>query len=439
MRMYDIIKKKRDGAPLSREEIAFFVEGYTRGDIPDEQASALAMAIYFQGMNATETAELTLQITASGDIADLSAIQGFKVDKHSSGGVGDKTTLIVAPIVAAAGVKVAKMSGRGLGHTGGTIDKLESIPGFRTSMDRTEFAQIVNQAGLCVAGQSGNLAPADKKLYALRDETATVDSLPLIASSIMGKKLASGADGIVLDVKVGSGSFNKTLEDGLALARAMVAIGTRANKKITAIISDMDEPLGYAIGNALELKEAISMLKGEGEARLYELCIALSSNMLFLAGCGTMTECEQIAIEQVKSGRAFEYLKKMVSAQGGDVSYIDDPSLFRTGCSRDVMATRDGYLSAIDAELYGAASLMLGAGRNRKEDQIDHCAGLLLHKKRGDYVRAGEVLVTMYTSEQHRFNEAEAMILSALSYSEIAPQTKNVVFARIGIEDVEVN
>ncbi len=439
MRMYDIIKKKRDGGTLSREEIAFFVKGYTGGSIPDEQASALAMAIWFRGMDDEETVCLTKEITASGDIVDLSGIDGIKVDKHSSGGVGDKTTLIVAPIVSAAGVKVAKMSGRGLGHTGGTIDKLESIPGFRTSMSREEFIRIVNETGICVVGQSGDLAPADKKLYALRDETATVDSLPLIASSIMGKKLASGADGIVLDVKVGSGSFNKTYEDGLALAKAMVAIGTKAGKRVTAILSDMDEPLGRAVGNSLELIEAISVLKGEGDERLRKLCLALAANMLFLAGKGTLLECEDLAAQQISSGRALERLKDMVRAQGGDASYIDDPARFSKGTEHKVYAPYDGYITKIDTERYGTAALLLGAGRNLKEDAIDHAAGIIAYKKKGDAVRRGEQIASLFATDAARFEAAEETLLSSIVIGSDLPDARDVLLARIDAEAVKEN
>ncbi len=437
MRMYDIIKKKRDGFALSREEIAFFIKGYTNGSIPDEQASALAMAIWFCGMNDEETACLTQEITASGDVIDLSGIDGFKVDKHSSGGVGDKTTLIVAPIVSAAGVKVAKMSGRGLGHTGGTIDKLESIPGFQTWVPREKFIKIVNEIGICVASQSGELAPADKKLYALRDETATVDSLPLIASSIMGKKLASGADGIVLDVKVGSGSFNKTYEDGLALAKAMVSIGTRAGKRVTAILSDMDEPLGRAVGNSLELIEAIDVLKGSGDARLRRLCLALAANMLFLADKGTLTECERLAEAQISSGSALQRLKDMVRAQGGDTAFIDDPSRFPKGKEHGVFAPCDGYITKIDTERYGTAALLLGAGRNLKEDAIDHSAGIIVHKKKGDAVKEGELIATLYASDETRFEAAKATLLSALSVTDEIQEKQDVILGLVDEQSVK--
>ena len=317
MRMYDIIMKKRDGGVLSDEEIGFFVDGVVDGSIPDYQSSALLMAIYFRGLNAHETAVLTDRMAHSGDLVDLSAIHGFKADKHSTGGVGDKTTMIVGPIVASCGVSVAKMSGRGLGHTGGTVDKLESIPGFRVELSPEEFVRTVNEVGICVVGQSGNLAPADKKLYALRDVTATVDSIPLIAASIMSKKIAAGADGIVLDVKVGSGAFMKTLDDAVRLAETMVAIGEKVGRKTVALLTNMDAPLGRAVGNALEVREAVETLQGHGPAELTTICRALAANMLFLAGKGDLHHCDQLAREAVLTGAAFERFKMMVTAQAG--------------------------------------------------------------------------------------------------------------------------
>ncbi len=419
MRMYDIIKKKRDGGKLSQEEINFFITEYTNGSIPDEQASAFAMAVFFQGMEADETAWLTLAMRDSGKITDLSAIEGFKVDKHSSGGVGDKTTLIVAPIVAACGVKVAKMSGRGLGHTGGTIDKLESIPGFRTALSSAEFFRTVNEVGVCVAGQSQELAPADKKLYALRDVTATVESLPLIASSIMSKKLASGADGIVLDVKIGSGSFNKTIDDGRALARAMVDIGTHAGKKVLAVLSDMDKPLGHAVGNALEVIEAIELLQGRGDADLRTLCAHLAASMLLTAQYGPYESCQQAVETVIESGKALNTLRNMVAAQGGDVRYVDDPSLFSLGKPVIVAATQTGHIAQMNTESIGLVSLLLGAGRNRKEDFIDHGAGLILHKKTGDSVQVGEPIATLYVGQgknDKAVQNAIDLLISSVSY-----------------------
>ena len=328
MRMYDLIKKKRNNEELSEEEIRFLIREYVAGNIPDYQMSAFLMAVYFQGMTEAETLAMTMEAARSGDMVDLSSIEGIKVDKHSTGGVGDKTTLIVAPMAAACGVKVAKMSGRGLGHTGGTVDKLESIPGFRTSLNREEFFAVVNKIGLSVIGQSGNLAPADKKLYALRDVTATVDSIPLIAVSIMSKKLAAGSDGILLDVKTGSGAFMKTLEDSVLLAQEMVKIGAGAGKRIMALITSMDIPLGNKIGNSLEVIEAVETLRGEGPEDLTKVCIHLAASMLYLAGKGEMEECLRLAEGTLKDGSALNCLQKMVEAQGGDASVISDPETF---------------------------------------------------------------------------------------------------------------
>lgn len=432
MRMYDIIKKKRDGGTLTKEEIEFFISGYVSGDIPDYQASALLMAIYFRGMNVDETTCLTLAITNSGDKVDLSGIKGFKADKHSTGGVGDKTTLIVAPIVASAGVKVAKMSGRGLGHTGGTVDKLESIPGYETSISRERFFEIVNTVGCSVIGQSGELAPADKKLYALRDVTATVDKRPLIASSIMGKKLASGADGIVLDVKVGSGAFNKTFDEGLALAKIMVNIGNKAGKITRAVITNMDKPLGYAVGNAIEVKEAVEILKGNGDKELKEICIELASNMLYIAGRGSLENCKKIATAKLENGDAFETFKAMVQAHGGDTSYVDDPEKFPLGkFSRDVKADKSGYIVNMDCEKYGLTSLSLGAGRNKKEDNIDFAAGLAVRKKTGDFVEVGDVLATLYTSDESKLDAAEEILKSALSFGDVKPPEVPIILGRV--------
>ena len=410
MRMYDIIKKKKEGGKLSREEIDFFVNGYTNGLIPDEQISALLMAICFRSMDMEETAMLTQAITSSGEVTDLSPIEGIKVDKHSSGGVGDKTTLIVAPLVAACGVKVAK------------------IPHFRTSLSPAEFFDAVKKAGLAVAGQTGDLAPADKKLYALRDVTATVDCLPLIASSIMGKKLASGADAIVLDVKVGNGSFNKTTEDGLALADAMVEIGTRAGKKMIAVISDMSRPLGRQIGNALEVKEAVSLLRAEeADPALKELCLTLAASMLFLAEKGNEEECRMLAENALLSGEGYLALRRMVEAQGGDVRALDDPSLLPSAEGYDVLSPAEGYITDMNTERYGTAALMLGAGRNCKEDKIDAAAGITVYKKTGDYVKRGEAIARLYASDTARFEDSEKTLLNALSFGTTKPNLPPII------------
>lgn len=432
MRMYDIIKNKRDGGKLSKEEIDFFVKGYTASEIPDYQASALCMAIYFRGMDDEETTNLTLAIAASGDKVDLSGINGVKVDKHSTGGVGDKTSLIIAPIVASYGVKVAKMSGRGLGHTGGTIDKLEAIDGYQTSIDKKEFFRIVNEVGVSIIGQSGNLAPADKKLYALRDVTATVDSLPLIVSSIMGKKLAAGADCILLDVKTGSGGFMKTLEDSTKLAKSMVEIGHLAGKKVIALITDMDVPLGKAIGNSLEVIEAVETLKGEGPEDLTEICIDIAANMLYMAGKGTVKECEALAKKAIADGSALQTLVKMVHAQGGNEKLLLDTSLFKKAAyDYEVKAQKSGYIEHVDTESYGMASLALGAGRAKKEDPIDYSAGITLEKKTGDFVKEGDVIAVLHTNKPESVKEAEERILKATEISSEPVEKKPIILGRI--------
>ena len=430
--MYDIIKNKRDGGKLSKEEIDFFVKGYTAGEIPDYQASALCMAIYFRGMDDEETTNLTLAIAASGDKVDLSGINGVKVDKHSTGGVGDKTSLIIAPIVASYGVKVAKMSGRGLGHTGGTIDKLEAIDGYQTSIDKKEFFRIVNEVGVSIIGQSGNLAPADKKLYALRDVTATVDSLPLIVSSIMGKKLAAGADCILLDVKTGSGGFMKTLEDSTKLAKSMVEIGHLAGKKVIALITDMDVPLGKAIGNSLEVIEAVETLRGEGPEDLTEICIDIAANMLYMAGKGTVKECEALAKKAIADGSALQTLVKMVHAQGGNEKLLLDTSLFKKAAyDYEVKAQKSGYIEHVDTESYGMASLSLGAGRAKKEDPIDYSAGITLEKKTGDFVKEGDVIAVLHTNKPESVKEAEERILKATEISSEPVEKKPIILGRI--------
>ena len=422
MRMYDIIQKKRDGNPLTEAEIKWVIEGYTKGEIPDYQVAALCMAIYFRGMNLEETTALTFAVRDSGEKLDFSEIKGLRVDKHSTGGVGDKTSLVVTPIVASLGVKVAKMSGRGLGHTGGTIDKLEAIPGFRTDIPIDEFKKIVNEVGIAIVGQSAELAPADKLLYALRDVTATVDSLPLIVSSIMGKKLAADDDCIVLDVKTGSGSFMKTLEESKNLASWMVEIGKRAGKRMRALITDMDRPLGYAIGNSLEVIEAIETLKGNGPADLTELCIALAAHILCLAEKGSYAECEKMAKEAIENRSGLQMFADMVAAQGGNADWILQPENFpKAAYSYEVKAREDGYIIGVDTESYGVASLLLGAGRNTKEDVIDPTAGIMLCKKTGDFVKKGEVLAILYSGKQTGFAASEERLLQATKMGKTAP------------------
>lgn len=403
MRMVDIIEKKRDGKSLSKEEIEFFIKGYTNGDIPDYQASSLAMAIFFQDMNDEERAALTMAMVNSGDVIDLSKINGIKVDKHSTGGVGDTTTLVLAPLVAAVGVPVAKMSGRGLGHTGGTIDKLESIKGFHVEISEEDFIKLVNENQVAVIGQSGNLTPADKKLYALRDVTGTVNSIPLIASSIMSKKIAAGADAIVLDVKTGNGAFMKTLEDAEALAHAMVSIGNNVGRNTMAIISDMSQPLGRAIGNALELKEAIDTLNGKGPEDLTELVLTLGSQMVVLANrANTLEEARQLLNEAIENGSALEKFKTFLENQGGDASVVDAPELLPTATYQiEYKAQSSGLVAELIANEIGVASMMLGAGRQTKEDEIDLSVGIVLNKKVGDVVKEGESLLTIHSNREN--------------------------------------
>ena len=428
MRMYDIIQKKRDGGVLTDQEIAWFISNYVEGKIPDYQVAALCMAIYFRGMNIEETTALTFAVRDSGEKLDFSDIHGLRVDKHSTGGVGDKTSLVVTPIVASLGVKVAKMSGRGLGHTGGTIDKLEAIPGFKTDLPIDEFKQIVNEIGIAIVGQSAELAPADKLLYALRDVTATVDSLPLIVSSIMGKKLAADDDCIVLDVKTGSGSFMKTPEDSRRLAEWMVEIGKRAGKRMRALITDMDRPLGNAIGNSLEVIEAIQTLKGNGPKDLTELCIALAAHILCLAEKGTYAECEAMAKTAIADGSGLKMFAAMVKAQGGNDEWIFNPENFpKAKYSHEVKAREDGYIIGVDTENYGVASLLLGAGRNTKEDVIDPTAGIMLCKKTGDFVKAGEVLAVLYADKESGFKASEERLLQATKMGQNAPKQAPLV------------
>ncbi|GJI57147.1 pyrimidine-nucleoside phosphorylase [Bacillus altitudinis] len=409
MRMVDIIAKKRDGKELSSEEISFFVKGYTDGTIPDYQASALAMAIFFQDMTDQERADLTLAMANSGDTIDLSAIDGIKVDKHSTGGVGDTTTLVLAPLVAALDVPVAKMSGRGLGHTGGTVDKLEAVKGFHVEITKDEFIELVNRHKVAVIGQSGNLTPADKKLYALRDVTGTVNSIPLIASSIMSKKIAAGADAIVLDVKTGAGAFMKTPEDSEKLAKAMVRIGNNVGRQTMAVISDMSQPLGLAIGNSLEVKEAIDTLKGEGPEDLNELVLTLGSQMVVLAKkAETLDEAREKLIEVMKNGKALEKFKEFLENQGGDGSIVDQPEkLPQAPYQIEVPAKESGVIAEIVADEIGVAAMILGAGRATKEDDIDLSVGIMLNKKVGDRVEKGESLVTLHANREDVANVME--------------------------------
>ncbi len=438
MRMYDVIEKKRDGGELTDEEIDFFISGYVSGEIPDYQASALAMAIFYEGMTPRETAKLTMAMAESGDMMDLSAIPGIKVDKHSTGGVGDKTTLVVAPIVASLGVKVAKMSGRGLGHTGGTLDKLESIPGLSVEISEPDFFEQVNKIGVAVAGQTGNLVPADKKLYALRDVTATVDSVPLIASSIMSKKIASGSNCILLDVKCGSGAFMKTVDAAIELAEAMVSIGEHVGRTTAALITGMDRPLGKNIGNALEVSEAVATLRGEGPEDLTAVCIELAANMLHLAGKGSVAECRDLAQGQIANGEGLAKLAEMVTAQGGDAAVIWDTSKFDVApFRREVLAEESGYISAMNAERVGIASVALGAGREKKGDPIDMAAGIILERKTGDYVEKGEVLATLLTSDEKRLDDGERIFREALSFGHEQPVLEPLFFARVSRDGVE--
>ena len=432
MRMYDIIKKKRDGLALTEQEIHFFIDGYVKGEIPDYQAAAFLMAVYYKGMNLDETRALTFAVRDSGVTLDFSNIDGIRVDKHSTGGVGDKTSLVVAPIVASLGVKVAKMSGRGLGHTGGTIDKLEAIPGFQTDLSEEEFISIVNDLGVCIVGQSHELAPADKKLYALRDVTATVDCLPLIVSSIMGKKLAADDDCIVLDVKTGSGAFCKTVEESVRLASVMVDIGKSAGKKMLALITDMDRPLGANIGNSLEVIEAINTLNGNGPEDFTEVCLILATNMIYLAGKGTMEECEAMVKKAIADGSALETLAKMVKAQHGDERVIYNPDLFeKAKYSREVKADKSGYIVRVDTEGYGVASLLLGAGRNTKEESIDFSAGITLVKKTGDKVEEGDVIAVMFTNDENRFPSAVDRFMKSTEIGQDKPEERPLVFERV--------
>lgn len=422
MRMTDLIAKKRDGAELSTEEISFMIQGYTEGSIPDYQMSSMCMAILLRGMNDREVLDLTMAMVHSGEVLDLSPIDGIKADKHSTGGVGDKTSLVLCPMVAACGLKVAKMSGRGLGHTGGTIDKLESFPGFSTALTEEQFFENVNRHGIAIMGQTADLVPADKKLYALRDVTGTVPSIPLIVSSIMSKKLASGADVIVLDVKCGDGSFMKTPEQAEELARNLTRIGRLAGRRCAAIITDMDQPLGFAVGNALEVKEAIAVLKGEEEGDLLQLCLALGSCMLTEAEfAASHEEAEHMLLDAVRSGSALDKLAEMVRAQGGDDRAVYHPELLaQAPVVHDVCAVRSGTVSRIHAEAVGLVSMKLGGGRATKEDTIDPAVGVVLHKKLGDHVSAGEVLATVHARDEAHAAEAIQLLQECYEFSDDA-------------------
>lgn len=429
MRMYDIIQRKRDNKELSGEEIQFFVKEYTAGNIPDYQAAALAMAIFFNGMTPEETAALTLAMAHSGDVMDLTPIKGVKVDKHSTGGVGDKTSLVLGPMVAALGVPVAKMSGRGLGHTGGTIDKLESFPGFQTGIPEQEFFDNVNRIGIAIAGQTGNLAPADKKLYALRDVTATVESIPLIASSIMSKKIAAGADVIVLDVKVGSGAFMKDEESAVKLADTMVRIGDNVGKKTMAVVSDMDEPLGYAVGNALEVKEAIDTLAGNGPQDLYELCLELGSHMV--AGAGKAQNCaeaKEMLAGTIKDGRALRKLAELVEAQGGNPEAVYDTELLpKASIEYEYRADTEGYVSRIVCDIVGTSAMVLGGGRENKDSVIDLSVGIVLEAKKGAYVHKGDVLARFYANDENKLSDAVKRFADAYVIEDTKPAGSRLI------------
>lgn len=429
MRMYDIIQHKRDNKELSGEEIQFFVEEYTAGNIPDYQAAALAMAIFFNGMTPEETAALTLAMAHSGDVMDLTPIKGVKVDKHSTGGVGDKTSLVLGPMVAALGVPVAKMSGRGLGHTGGTIDKLESFPGFQTGIPEQEFFDNVNRIGIAIAGQTGNLAPADKKLYALRDVTATVESIPLIASSIMSKKIAAGADVIVLDVKVGSGAFMKDEESAVKLADTMVRIGDAVGKKTMAVVSDMDEPLGYAVGNALEVKEAIDTLAGNGPQDLYELCLELGSHMV--AGAGKAQNCaeaKEMLAGTIKDGSALRKLAELVEAQGGNPEAVYDTELLpKASIEYEYRADTEGYVSRIVCDIVGTSAMVLGGGRENKDSVIDLSVGIILEAKKGAYVHKGDVLARFYANDENKLSDAVKRFADAYVIEDTKPAGSRLI------------
>ena len=438
MRMFDVIAHKRDGLELTDEEIDFFIKGYVAGEIPDYQAAALCMAIFFQGMTPHETAHLTMAMAESGDMLDLSDLPGVTVDKHSTGGVGDKTTLAVAPIVASCGVTMAKMSGRGLGHTGGTLDKLEAIPGFEVALGAERFKDVVMACGCAVVGQTANLVPADKKLYALRDVTATINSIPLIASSIMSKKIAAGPQCILLDVKCGSGAFMKDVESAIKLAQAMVAIGEEVGRRTVALITDMDRPLGNNVGNALEVMEACDVLRGRSAEDLTDVCIELAANLLNMAGKGDLDQCRELAQRQIDNGEAFAKLEQMVEAQGGDVACLRDSSRFAQPLvSREVRALHTGWVTHMDTERVGIASLELGAGRERIEDAIDPSAGIVLACKTGDHIDKGQLMATLYSSSEERLDQGERTLRGAYTVADEQPPVVPHFLARVSVEGVE--
>ncbi|MBQ3234870.1 MAG: thymidine phosphorylase [Clostridia bacterium] len=426
MTAYDIIKKKRDGYELTKQELDFIVQGAVSGEVKDYQLSAFLMAVYFRGMTERETLDFTLAIANSGDKVNFGEIKGVKADKHSTGGVGDKTSLVISPVVASLGLNVVKMSGRGLGHTGGTVDKLEAINGFKVELSREEFLSVAKKTGLSIIGQTGSFAPADKVFYALRDVTATVDSIPLIASSIMGKKLTADDDVIVLDVKVGAGAFMKTLESANELAKVMVNIGKGAGKKISAVITQMDEPLGTHIGNALEVKEAIAVLKGEVKNDLYDICKALSVEILSLSGYGDVNACENAFDYAISSGEAYLKFEEFITAQGGDLSEILNGN-YKAKNSCVVIADKSGYITRLNAETIGLSALSLGAGRTKKEDDIDYLAGIVLNKKLGDRVENGEIVATLYSSNENLLAPAKDKFLSGVMITEQQPKFTNKV------------
>ena len=429
MRMYDIIESKRDHNELTDEQIRYFVQAYTKDLIPDYQAAALLMAIYLNGMSSREITTLTMAMAESGDMIDLSDVGGITVDKHSTGGVGDKTSLIVAPCVASLGLKVAKMSGRGLGHTGGTVDKLESIPGYRTSLSKEEFINQVKNIGIALVGQSGNLAPADKKIYALRDVTATVGCLPLIVSSIMSKKIAGGSQNILLDVKVGTGAFTPLLKDAVKLAEKMVEVGRLAKRNMAALITNMDVPLGNAIGNSMEIEEACQVLKNAGPEDLRQVSIELSTYMVWLCTKATYSECRKRVLDTLESGAAFEKFKELVIAQGGDARYIENTSLFKKAdYIHEVLSIEDGYIHSMDTAKIGEVSLMLGAGREKKEDAIDYAAGIYIHYKTGAFIKKGQCIAVLHTNRKSIIEEAEREYLKTLVISKKSPKAQKLIY-----------